>query len=221
MSPIHGAIASPWLKITIAGAAVIAAVAASVALISPSTSAMAKDSTTILSDSGSSETTVPAAVDTLPVAQKAAAAETSTSAFMAQLDYRPNLLVAASKEGRLVLIDTKTGKTTKILTTVAVAPTGTCGSLGGKVSLSADKQSVYFDVLKGDWTEGCQSEIRNILINGGASTFVTDGFSPVASPDGKTLSYLRKNVVKTALDDGLTADTISYDVMVRNVSDHT
>jgi hypothetical protein len=113
-----------------------------------------------------------------------------TSTTEAPLPPRPAVLVAASQAGRLVLIDSTTGRTTKVLATYQ--GTDGCPALG-RVSLTPDASTVYFqrnfedvDELKNTI---CRPEIHRMPTAGGSDQKFDDGFMPRVSPNGSQLAY--------------------------------
>lgn len=114
----------------------------------------------------------------------------------AATDSRPEVLIGASTAGRLVVIDSTTGNTVKVL--ARYDNPKTCNALG-TVSLSLDSKTVYFqrnfEATSEPFPEGsvntyCRSEVHKISIDGGKVEKVADGFTPRLSWDGRKLSYL-------------------------------
>ncbi len=107
---------------------------------------------------------------------------------------RPSVIAAAAASGRLVLIDSQSGKTTQLLTTVPNEETPGRGSLLGGVAYSPHNRQVYFDAAA---PGRCDGEIRAIPVGGGKVTVVASGGSPAISADGKSLALVRNHTCKS------------------------
>jgi Tol biopolymer transport system component len=106
----------------------------------------------------------------------------------------PSFTVATSKLNRIVLIDTATGKTTKVLESWAVPDEGLVCSGPGEVSLSPDRQVVYYALSQTRGSD-CISEIHAMTVDGANLGIITnEGQSPSISPDGKSLAFARIRV---------------------------
>lgn len=128
---------------------------------------------------------------------------------------RPKVLVGAAVSGRLVNIDSTTGKTISV---IGVFQDETeKGQLLGGLALSSDEKSVYFDLHD---NESCTPKIMRSSIAGGAPTFVVNGSTPSLSADGTTLAYVQhvdcnhEQVVARSLSSGqeriITTETSSH-----------
>jgi hypothetical protein len=94
--------------------------------------------------------------------------------------------IVASRDGRIVLIDSKDGK---VLRTIADR-TQTGGAPADPLfvpalALTPDGKAVFFTRPR---SESCL-EIYRISVSGGRASFVARGYSPDVSPDGKRLAY--------------------------------
>jgi hypothetical protein len=99
---------------------------------------------------------------------------------------RPAVLVGAAASGRLVNIDSTTGKTTSLIGAFQGADGK--GQLLGGLALAKDQRSVYFDVNDND---SCQPKIMQASLTGGTATFVVNGSAPAVSNDGRSLAYVQ------------------------------
>lgn len=111
---------------------------------------------------------------------------------------RPSMLVAASEKGRLVVIDTTTGKTTRVLGDYSQEGVEQCFGLRDRVSLSPDGKVVYFEVEApfgrgSDGQPSCRTMIHGRSTDGSGDIdgTIAEGMAPEISPDGLRLAYFR------------------------------
>lgn len=90
----------------------------------------------------------------------------------------PETIVALSRRGRVVLLDSATGKTVRVLATGRPVLQG--------VALAPDGASAYYAL-----SSGCgEGTLYRVPLDGSAPPApVAEGVSPAVSPDGRALSY--------------------------------
>ncbi len=146
---------------------------------------------------------------TPPVEKIATKPETTAEATVAS---RPPVLVATSEKGRLVVINTTTGKTERVLVTYPASNTS-CEGLGESLSLTPDSKTVYFErMIKSD--SECDKSIWSVAVTGGMPKKIVNGLTPRVSQDGTKLSYFN---LKKAEGEGSDYSNIG-DLRVRNLT---
>ncbi len=92
---------------------------------------------------------------------------------------RPPAVVAVTKAGALVVLNSVTGSVVKTL-----VPGGV---IGDEISVSADRTTVYFAVK-----HGCTDTVESIPVTGGSPRQIGAGSLPAISPDGSRLAYAQE-----------------------------
>ncbi len=92
---------------------------------------------------------------------------------------RPPAMVAVTKAGALVKLDSANGAITKTL-----VPGGV---IGDEISVSADRATVYFAVR-----HGCTDDVESVPLTGGTPKLIGQGSLPAVSPDGSRLAFAQE-----------------------------
>jgi hypothetical protein len=117
----------------------------------------------------------------------------------------PPAVIAVTKGGALVILDSANGSIAKTL-----VPSGV---IGDEISVSADRTTVYFAAA-----HGCTTEIESVPVTGGSPALIGRGSLPAVSPDGAKLAMARQPSL-TAGCIPHTADlTSQYKLVVRTLS---
>jgi hypothetical protein len=109
-------------------------------------------------------------------------------------DEGPASQIVAVAEGALVVLDADDGSIVRTLATGEFDPIREIQDL----SVTPDGQHVYFERHSGPACD--MPEIVTMPVAGGDEQFVTRGFSPMVSPDGRTLAYSRLVEPERCLD---------------------
>lgn len=92
---------------------------------------------------------------------------------------RPPAVVAVTKAGALVILDSATGSVAKTL-----VPRGV---IGDEISVSPDRTTVYFAV-----SHGCIDVVESVPVTGGTPRLIGQGSRPAVSPDGSRLAFAQE-----------------------------
>jgi len=103
----------------------------------------------------------------------------TASARPAHRAARPPAVVAVTKAGALVILNSVTGSVAKTLVPGSVA--------GDEISVSADRTTVYFAVR-----HGCTDTVESIPVTGGSPQQIGTGSLPAISPDGSRLAFAQQ-----------------------------
>jgi DNA-binding beta-propeller fold protein YncE len=115
-------------------------------------------------------------------------------------------VVAVTKAGALVLLDSATGSVARTL-----VPDGV---LGDEISVSPDGTTVYFAQA-----HGCSTDVESVPVTGGSPTVITSGSLPAVSPDGTKLAIFREPPVRMGCaQPGPNLMMSKYKVVVRTLS---
>ena len=117
----------------------------------------------------------------------------------------PPAVLAVTKGGALVILDSANGSVAKTL-----VPSGV---VGDGVAASPDGTTVYFAV-----NHGCTSEVESVPVTGGSPTMIGRGSLPAVSPDGTKLAMARQpSLVKDCIPGEATL-TAHYKLVIRTLS---
>jgi len=117
----------------------------------------------------------------------------------------PPAVVAVTKGGALVILDSANGSIAKTL-----VPSGV---LGDEISVSADRTTVYFAAA-----HGCTTEVESVPVTGGSPTLLGKGSLPAVSPDGAKLAMAREPSLTTGCIPHTGDLTSQYKLVVRTLS---
>jgi hypothetical protein len=117
----------------------------------------------------------------------------------------PPAIVAVTKAGALVLLDSATGSAARTL-----VPDGV---LGDEISVSPGGATVYFARA-----HGCTSHVESVPVTGGSPTVIASGSLPAVSPDGTKLAIAREPPLTTACVPREPNQVSQYKVVVRTLS---
>ena len=117
----------------------------------------------------------------------------------------PPAVVAVTKAGALVLLDSATGSVARTL-----VPGGV---LGDEVSVSPDGATVYFARA-----HGCATHVESVPVTGGSPTVIARGSLPAISPDGTKLAIAREPALTTGCVPSESNLVAQYKVVVRTLS---
>jgi hypothetical protein len=110
-------------------------------------------------------------------AQPSSASQTTPAASAGKKAARPPAIVAVTKAGALVVLDSADGSVVRTL-----VPGGV---LGDEVSVAPDGSTVYYAVHS-----GCLGQVESVPLAGGSPTVIGKGTLPAISPDGTRLALV-------------------------------
>lgn len=117
---------------------------------------------------------------------------------------RPDVLVAVTSQGAVVVLDPATGA---VLHTLAQAGTG------DEISLTPSGADAYFEVAN-----GCQHQIEEVPVAGGTPVVVATGSVPAVSPDGSQLAYVRQPFVASSACQGQSLAPSAFTLVLRTLA---
>jgi hypothetical protein len=117
----------------------------------------------------------------------------------------PPAVVAVTKDGALVILDSANGSVAKTL-----VPSGV---IGDEISVSPDGTTVYFAV-----SHGCTTDVESVPVTGGSPTLIGKGSLPAISPDGAKLAMTRQPSLTTGCIPNEADLTAQYKLVVRTLS---
>jgi hypothetical protein len=134
----------------------------------------------------------------------AASSGTATASASPSAAAGPPAVIAVTKGGALVILDSANGSIAKTL-----VPSGV---IGDEISVSADRTIVYFAAA-----HGCTTEVESVPVTGGSPTLLGKGSLPAVSPDGAKLAMAREPSLTTGCIPHTGDLTSQYKLVVRTL----
>jgi hypothetical protein len=139
----------------------------------------------------------PAATSSSPAATAAASPGSAAAG--------PPAVIAVTKGGALVILDSASGSIAKTLVPGGVA--------GDEVSVSPDGTTVYFAE-----SHGCTADVESVPVTGGSPSLIGKGSLPAVSPDGTKLAMAEAPPAIAGCIPNEANPTAPYKLVVRTLS---
>jgi hypothetical protein len=140
-----------------------------------------------------------------PASSTATSPGAAATASPSQAAAGPPAVVAVTKGGALVILDSANGSIAKTL-----VPSGV---IGDEISVSADGTTVYFAA-----NHGCSTDVESVPVTGGSPALIGKGSLPAISPDGAKLAMAREPSMATGCVPHEANLTAQYKLVVRTLS---
>jgi hypothetical protein len=140
-----------------------------------------------------------------PASSTATSPGAAATASPSQAAAGPPAVVAVTKGGALVILDSASGSVAKTL-----VPSGV---VGDEISVSPDGTTVYFAAH-----HGCSTDVESVPVTGGSPTLIGTGSLPAISPDGAKLAMTRQPSLATGCIPNESDLTAQYKLVVRTLS---